>query len=174
MLLPFVAEIKATVFVGCNITSGRLYSTIFCFKDRWDCYIHWQMLLSMCGKFNLCQCRLLLLPCVFSFGDCDLRLMFLPLTAMADVIACHYYGWCYSHVADVKPLGWFYFSLSSGMLFRTSSHMSMAYFPLIKLREKLFPKQHQKIMNINIFCSPQEAMLDNWQKLDFSTKYFLF
>ena len=29
-------------------------------------------------------------------------------------------------------------------------------------------------MNIHIFCSPEEAMLDNWQKLDFNTKYFLF
>ena len=38
----------------------------------------------------------------------------------------------------------------------------------------MFSKQHQKIMNINIFCGPEEAMLDNWQKLDFNTKYFLF
>ena len=29
-------------------------------------------------------------------------------------------------------------------------------------------------MNIHIFCSPEEAMIDNWQKLDFNTKYFLF
>ena len=28
MLLPFVADVKATVFVGCNIISGRWYSTI--------------------------------------------------------------------------------------------------------------------------------------------------
>ena len=39
---------------------------------------------------------------------------------------------------------------------------------------KLFPKLLKKIMNIYIFCSPEEAMLDNWQKLDFNTKYFLF
>ena len=29
-------------------------------------------------------------------------------------------------------------------------------------------------MNIHIFSSPEEAMLENWQKLDFNTKYFLF
>ena len=34
----------------------------------------------------------MLLPCVFGFGDCDLRLMLLPLIVMADVIASHYYG----------------------------------------------------------------------------------
>ena len=51
--------------------------------------------------------------------------------------------------------------------------ITSAYFPLIKFKGKTFPKQHQKIMNINIFCSPEEAMLDNWQKLDFNTKYFV-
>ena len=39
MLLPFVANVKATVFVSCNITSGRWYSTIFCFKGRWKCLV---------------------------------------------------------------------------------------------------------------------------------------
>ena len=34
----------------------------------------------------------MLLPCVFGFGDYDLRLMLLPLIVMADVIVCHYYG----------------------------------------------------------------------------------
>ena len=46
----------------------------------------------MCDMFIFVQCRLMLLPCVFIFGDYDLRLMLLPLIPMADVIACHYYG----------------------------------------------------------------------------------
>ena len=29
-------------------------------------------------------------------------------------------------------------------------------------------------MNIHIFCSTEEAMLDNWQKLDFNTDIFYF
>ena len=29
-------------------------------------------------------------------------------------------------------------------------------------------------MNINIFCRPEEAMLNNWQKLVSKQKYFLF
>ena len=47
----------------------------------------------------------MLLPCVFGFGDYGLRLMLLPLVVMADVIAYIHYGWCYCHVADVRPLG---------------------------------------------------------------------
>ena len=39
----------------------------------------------MCGRFIFVQCRLMLLPCVFSFGDYDLRLMLLPLIAMAGI-----------------------------------------------------------------------------------------
>ena len=46
----------------------------------------------MCGRFIFDQCRLMLLPYVFSFGDYVLRLMLLPHIIMADVIACHYYG----------------------------------------------------------------------------------
>ena len=47
---------------------------------------------NQCVAGLFVQCRLMLLPCVFSFGDYDLRLMLLPLIAMADVFACHYYG----------------------------------------------------------------------------------
>ena len=61
----------------------------------------------MCGRFIFNQCRLTLLPCVFGFGDYGLRLVLLPLVVMADVIAYIYYGWCYCHVVDVRPLGCF-------------------------------------------------------------------
>ena len=39
---------------------------------------------------------------------------------------------------------------------------------------KHFTKQHQKILNVHTFCSPEKAMLDNQGKLDFNTEYFLF
>ena len=40
---------------------------------------------------------------VLLYGDCGLRLMLLPITAIADVVAM----W-----QMVKPLGWIYFNLS--------------------------------------------------------------
>ena len=39
---------------------------------------------------------------------------------------------------------------------------------------KHFTKQHQKILNVHTFCSPEKAMLDNQGKFDFNTEYFLF
>ena len=91
--------------------------------------------------YCLCSIWLMLLPC----GRCyatrvfGLRLMLLPLIDMADVIAHIVYGWCYCHVAGVRPLGCFYFNLSSGMLFRTSSHMwGRWYLPIFLLRDGLF------------------------------------
>ena len=62
--------------------------------------------------------------CVW-FGRFGLRLMLLPLIDMADVIAYVHCGWCFCHVADVRPLGWFYFSLSSGMLHTTIQNFSI-------------------------------------------------
>ena len=64
----------------------------------------------------LCLFWQMLFACImfFLYGDCSLRLMLLAIIAMADVVAM----W-----QMVKPLGWIYFNLSSGMLIRTSSHM---------------------------------------------------
>ena len=44
----------------------------------------------------------------------------------------------------------------------------------VKATEFLNKNYTIKIMNIHIFCSPEEAMLENWWKHDFNTKYFLF
>ena len=53
------------------------------------CYIHWQMLLPMCGRFKLCivKADVVCLVLVICFVYGDLRLMLLPVIALADVIA---------------------------------------------------------------------------------------
>ena len=68
--IPLSLDLKADVIASVYI--GRCYDQ--CVADL----------------FN--QCRLMLLPCVFGFGDFGLRLMLLPHIVMADVIACHCYG----------------------------------------------------------------------------------
>ena len=42
------------------------------------------------------------------------------------------------------------------------------------VKNNIFPNIAHKIMKVNIFFRPEEAMLDNWQKLVFNWKYFLF
>ena len=43
-----------------------------------------------------------------------------------------------------------------------------------KIGKNIFQKTSHKIMKVNIFCGPEEAMLHNWWKLVFNWKNILF
>ena len=97
------------------------------------------MLLPMCSM--VCVLARRQIYCLLSqvWDIFYVRLMLLPLIDVADVIAYVHYAWCYCHVVDVMPLGWLYCSCSSGMLFRTPSHMwGRWYLPVFLSRDGLF------------------------------------
>ena len=80
MLKPLYLLVELLLVVDGIPLSIDLKADVVAFVHIGRCYDHvWQIYFD--------QCRLMLLPCVFGFGDYDLRLMLLAPIVMADVIA---------------------------------------------------------------------------------------
>ena len=147
-----------------------------------DCIFCWLMLLP---NFGWCYFQwflwLMLLPFVADvFATYCLLLCWLMLLPMADVLSLcgrwnsHFYvmGWCYCPVADGIATGWNvgrcycpsgrwnnhwvnYFSLSSLLLLRTSSHIwGRWYLPMFLFRDGPLTLMHvDSLISLERFCS---------------------
>ena len=123
------------------------------------------------GILGCCYCLLWqMLKPLYSLFKFMLVVDVVPLSIIVktDVIAYVCIGRYYTNVWQIclTTVGWCYCLLC---LLEDSNRRLM----LLK-GKNFFPNYIIKIMNIHIFCSPEETMLENWQKLDFNTNYFLF
>ena len=138
MLLPILPQ----VLLMADVIAKMSY--LYCNHQCW--YVVWQMLLPSGrwnGHFN------------YNAGWCYCQVADGMATTGLEV------GRCYCHVADGIATGSYYFSLSSEVLNRASSHMwGRWYLPMFLFRDGLLTLMYRaSLMALMRFCSSLPTML---------------